>query len=92
MVRKTGGSGFGFTPLHRILRNLNVRNLLMTGGAVTGCVWATALDGVTLGYDVTVVGDATYPPDSADLATLGQWCAVRATDDVLPSLAPARTA
>ena len=40
MVRKTGGSGFGFTPLHRILRNLNVRNLLMTGGAVTGCVWA----------------------------------------------------
>ena len=92
MVRKTGGSGFGFTPLHRILRNLNVRNLLMTGGAVTGCVWATALDGVTLGYDVTVVGDATYPPDSADLETLGQWCAVRATDDVLPALASTRTA
>ncbi len=92
IVEKKGGSGFGYTPLHRIIRNLNARRLLMTGGAVTGCVWATALDGVALGYDVTVIADATYPPDSPDLATLGEWCTVRPTEEVLASLSPATAA
>ncbi len=92
VVEKKGGSGFGYTPLHRIIRNLNARRLLMTGGAVTGCVWATALDGVALGYDVTVIADATYPPDSPDLSTLGEWCAVRPTAEVLASLSPAAAA
>src|SRR5207245_5639602 len=87
MVEKKGGSGFGYTALHRILRNLNARRLIMTGGATTGCVWATVLDGVALGYDITVIADATYPPDSPDLATLARWCAVRPTADVLPELA-----
>ncbi len=86
VVEKKGGSGFGYTPLHRILRNLNAQRLLMTGGAVTGCVWATALDGVALGYDITVIADATYPPDSPDLGTLAGWCAVRPTADVLAGL------
>ena len=86
VVEKKGGSGFGYTPLHRILRNLNARRLLMTGGAVTGCVWATALDGVTLGYDITVIADATYPPDSPDLSSLAEWCSVRPTAEVLASL------
>ena len=86
VVEKKGGSGFGYTPLHRILRNLNAQRLLMTGGAVTGCVWATALDGVTLGYDITVIADATYPPDSPDLASLAEWCAIRPTAEVLAGL------
>ena len=86
VVEKKGGSGFGYTPLHRILRNLNAKRLLMTGGAVTGCVWATALDGVALGYDITVIADATYPPDSPDLGSLAEWCVVRPTSDVLAAL------
>lgn len=86
VVEKKGGSGFGYTPLHRILRNLNAQRLIMTGGAVTGCVWATALDGVALGYDITVIADATYPPDSPDLDTLAGWCAVRPTGEVLAGL------
>ena len=86
VVEKKGGSGFGYTPLHRILRNLNAKRLLMTGGAVTGCVWATALDGVALGYDITVIADATYPPDSPDLDSLAEWCAVRPVEDVLAAL------
>ena len=86
VVEKKGGSGFGYTPLHRILRNLNAKRLLMSGGAVTGCVWATALDGVALGYDITVIADATYPPDSPDLGALAEWCAVRPVDDVLAAL------
>ena len=92
VVEKKGGSGFGYTPLHRILRNLNARRLLMTGGAVTGCVWATALDGVTLGYDITVIADATYPPDSPDLDSLAEWCAVRPTAEVLAGLGSAAAA
>lgn len=86
VVEKKGGSGFGYTPLHRILRNLNAQRLIMTGGAVTGCVWATALDGVALGYDITVIADATYPPDSPDLPSLAEWCAVRPTAEVLAGL------
>ena len=86
LVDKQGGSGFGFTPLHRILRNLNVNRLLMTGGAASGCVWATALDGVALGYDITVVGDATYGGGSSTLDSLAQWCSVRPTAEVLREL------
>ena len=86
MVEKKGGSGFGYTPLHRILRNLNARRLLVTGGATTGCVWATVQDGVALGYDVTVIGDATYPVEGPGLEMLSRWCAVRTAADVLPEL------
>lgn len=87
MVEKKGGSGFGYTPLHRILRNLNARRLIMTGGATTGCVWATVQDGVALGYDITVIGDATYPVEGPGLEMLSRWCTVRPTADVLPELA-----
>jgi nicotinamidase-related amidase len=90
LVDKQGGSGFGFTPLHRILRNLNVHRLLMTGGSASGCVRATALDGVALGYDVTVIGDATYGGGPSALEFLTKWCTVRQTADVLPELTTAR--
>jgi nicotinamidase-related amidase len=86
MVEKKGGSGFGYTPLHRILRNLNVRRLLMTGGATTGCVWATVLDGVALGYDITVIGDATYPAEPTGRRMLEDWCTVRSSADVVAEL------
>ncbi len=92
VVEKKGGSGFGYTALHRILRNLNAQRLIMTGGAVTGCVWATALDGVALGYDITVIADATYPPDSPDLPSLAEWCSVRPTTEVLANLGSATAA
>jgi nicotinamidase-related amidase len=90
MVEKKGGSGFGYTPLHRILRNLNVRRLLMTGGATTGCVWATVLDGVALGYDITVVGDATYPAEPTGRKMLEDWCTVRSSADLVAELSGVR--
>jgi nicotinamidase-related amidase len=49
-------------------------------------VWATVQDGVALGYDITVLSDATYPVDSPGLQALTQWCTVRPTADVLPEL------
>jgi biuret amidohydrolase len=87
IVEKKGGSSFGYTPLHRILRNLNVRRLLVTGGATTGCVWATVLDGVSLGYDITVIGDATYPAEPTGRKMLEDWCAVRSASDIVSELA-----
>jgi nicotinamidase-related amidase len=90
MVDKQGGSGFGFTPLHRLLRNLDVHRILMTGGSASGCVRATALDGVELGYDVTVVGDATYGGGPAALDFLSRWCTVRPTADVIRELTVGR--
>jgi nicotinamidase-related amidase len=86
MIEKKGGSGFGYTPLHRILRNLNVWRLLVTGGATTGCVWATVLDGVALGYDITVIGDATYPAEPTGRKMLEDWCAVRPAAEVVAEL------
>jgi ureidoacrylate peracid hydrolase len=86
MVEKTGGSGFGFTSLHRILRNLNAHKLIMVGGASSGCVRATSFDGVSLGYDVTVVGDAVYGGGDTALDVLERWCAVRPTDEVIGEL------
>jgi len=86
IIEKKGGSSFGYTPLHRILRNLNVRRLLVTGGATTGCVWATVLDGVALGYDITVVGDATYPAEPTGREMLKAWCDVRPAAEVVAQL------
>jgi nicotinamidase-related amidase len=86
VVEKTGGSGFGFTPLHRILRNLNVRRIIMTGGASGGCVRATSFDGVSLGYDITVAADAVYGGTGRPLDVLTKWCAVKSTEDILTDL------
>lgn len=86
VIEKKGASGFGFTPLHRLLRNLGIRRCLVTGGATTGCVRATVFDGLALGYDVTVIADATYPPDSAHLDVLARWCSIRPTAEVLDEL------
>jgi len=86
VVEKKGNSAFGFTPLHRILRNIGVRRCLVTGGAVSGCVSDTIREGIGLGYEMTMVSDAAYPlnaPYSGEIAELGQ---VRTTEDVLQEL------
>lgn len=69
-IIKRGNSAFGFTPLHRTLRNLDVRRLVIVGGATHGCISDTVREGIGLGYDFNVVSDATYPPDSPYLKVL----------------------
>ncbi|MEA2639148.1 MAG: hypothetical protein QOF51_542, partial [Chloroflexota bacterium] len=89
VVEKKGASGFGLTYLHRLLRNLGVHRCLVAGGSVTGCVRATVMDGTALGYDMTVLADATYPPESPQphLDFLAPWARVRTTDEVIAELA-----
>ena len=63
IVGKRGHSAFGTTHLHRMLRNLGVNFAIVTGGSVVGCVADSTREGVGLGYRMTLVGDATYPPE-----------------------------
>ena len=83
---KKGQSAFGFTPLHRLLRNLEVDACLITGGAVTGCVSDTVREGVGLGHPAVVISDATYPPNSPDLGLLAGRAEIKTTDEVLAML------
>jgi nicotinamidase/pyrazinamidase len=47
------------TELDAILRDADVQRIVVVGIATDVCVKATVLDGVTLGYDTTVLADAT---------------------------------
>lgn len=86
VVDKKGNSGFGFTPLHRILRNRGIHRCIVTGGATGGCVSDTVREGVALGYEMTVVSDATYEPESPYLQVLADFSEVRTTETVLSEI------
>jgi len=51
--------------LQAMLDELGVTRIAVTGLATGGCVRATALDGCALGYETTVILDATAPVDLA---------------------------
>jgi nicotinamidase-related amidase len=86
VLEKKGNSAFGLTPLHRVLRNLGVRRCILTGGAISGCLSDTVREGIGLGYDLTVVSDATYPAHSPYLDVLAERTEVKPTAAVLAGL------
>jgi len=47
------------TELDFILRRLEVESIVVCGVQYPNCIRATVFDGVALGYDVTLVTDAT---------------------------------
>ena len=59
---------------------------IVTGGAVTGCVDDTVQEGTGLGYEFTVVSDATFPLDSPYLQLMTEWAEVKSTREVLELL------
>ena len=83
VLYKRGQSGFGFTPLHRALRNLGVSHCLLSGGAASGCLGATLRDGAALGYRFAVVENALYPVGSKYAAVLADYAEMRNTAEVL---------
>lgn len=83
VLYKRGQSGFGFTPLHRALRNLGVTRCLLSGGAASGCLGATLRDGAALGYEFGVVEDAVYPVGSKYMAVLENYAVMRRAADIL---------
>jgi len=58
VINKTSAGAFNSTNIDRILRNLGVRRLLVTGIVTEGCVELTARDAADRGFDVTLVADA----------------------------------
>ena len=54
-----GMSGFADTDLHLQLSRRGVRRILLAGLTAPGCVERTGRQAVELGYDVTLVADAT---------------------------------
>jgi nicotinamidase-related amidase len=58
-IVKNRFSGFMNTELDFILRRLNIKNIVVCGIQYPNCIRATIYDGVALGYNVTLVTDAT---------------------------------
>ncbi len=56
-VQKTHGNSFEETNLKALLDDQGVTHLVITGMVTHGCVKATALGGLELGYAVTLVSD-----------------------------------
>jgi nicotinamidase-related amidase len=56
-IHKQRGSAFEQTELHEILSSLGVREIVVTGLVSHGCINAACLDGIKLGYRVTLVSD-----------------------------------
>lgn len=59
LVLKKAYGGFFQTSLDRVLRNLGIKTLVMTGVATNFCVETTTREAVAYGYDIIFVSDAT---------------------------------
>ena len=80
-IVKNRFSGFMNTELDFILRRLKVNNIVVCGVQYPNCIRATIYDGVSLGYDVTLITDATGAETEAvaeaniyDISNIGVNC------------------
>jgi nicotinamidase-related amidase len=62
-------SAFDHTPLDLLLREREVRRLLLAGTATEMCVAQTAIDGRELGYQITILTDACSEIDPENTTT-----------------------
>ncbi|MSP97538.1 MAG: cysteine hydrolase [Betaproteobacteria bacterium] len=80
---KQGHSAFGFTILDRMLVNLGVKQCIVTGGNIGGCLEETLRDGNELGYSMVAVHDAAYRPGDTRLELMADECEIVSTDEIL---------
>ena len=73
VVHKQHGNAFEDTPLHAELTGRGIGRVIVTGLVTHGCVKATCLGALALGYAVTLAADghSSYSKDSAQL--IGEW-------------------
>ncbi len=87
---KTSSSVFVSTHIDYILRNLGVRQVVMSGILTDQCVESAVRDACDLGYLVTQVTDAclTYSQERHDnsLRTIKGYCRQRSVDQVIAEL------
>jgi ureidoacrylate peracid hydrolase len=87
VVSKSSSGVFPVTNLDRLLRNMGITTLIMTGTSTGGCVESAVRDAADLGYDVVVVADgcADSTPDSHQRALgrmAGGLTRILTTDEV----------
>jgi ureidoacrylate peracid hydrolase len=87
---KSSSSVFVSTHIDYILRNLGVRQLILSGIITDQCVESAIRDACDLGYLVTQVTDAcaTYTPErhESSLRAIKGYCRQRTTDQVIAEL------
>ena len=91
IFRKTSSSVFISTNIDYVLRNLEVRSLIIAGMMTDQCVESAVRDACDLGYLVTLVTDACTT-DSAErhqqsLIGIRGYCRQRTTDVLLAEIA-----
>jgi len=69
LIHKKHGNAFEETSLGNLLQSQSVNSLVITGLVTHGCVKATSLGALELGYQVTLVedGHSNYSKDAPDL-------------------------
>jgi ureidoacrylate peracid hydrolase len=91
VIPKTSSSVFISTNIDYILRNLGVRQLVISGIVTDQCISSAVRDACDLGYLVTLVTDAcaTYTRErhEAALAEISGYCRQRTTDEFLAEIA-----
>jgi nicotinamidase-related amidase len=73
VVHKQHGNAFEDTPLHAALTGRGIGRVIVTGLVTHGCVKATCLGGLALGYTVTLAADghSSYSKEAAPL--IEEW-------------------
>lgn len=92
VVSKVTSSVFSSTNIDRLLRNMGINNLIMTGVVTNGCVESSTRSAVELDYNPIVVEDATAAMapqlhEHAILSMSTQYiAAIKSTDEVVEML------
>ena len=95
MLPKTSSSVFVSTHIDYLLRNLGVKQVVISGIVTDQCVESAVRDACDLGYLVTLVPDActTYSQERHDnsLNTIKGYCRQVNTDTLISELTGARS-
>jgi nicotinamidase-related amidase len=91
VITKTCGGVFNGTNIEYVLRNLDIRNLIVVGVVASGCVEVAVRDAADRSFEVVLVEDATatWSPEMHHAAMRAMheiYAKVKSTEDVLASL------
>jgi nicotinamidase-related amidase len=91
VISKVTSSAFNSTNIDRLLRNMGIRNLIITGVVTNGCVESTTRSAAELDYGTILVEDATaaMAPQLHEHAVLSMSykdAVIKSTDEVLALL------
>lgn len=77
VFNKTAGSVFSSTNIEYVIRNMEIRNLVVVGVVTTGCVHTAVTDASDLGFNVILVEDGV-----GSIVPEMHWNSIRVLRDV----------